>query len=91
MDNTRKLKIFSFFSGCGILDLGFENSGYCIELVNEFYKPFMEAYQYSRKHMGIIDPSFGYFNTDVNIFLKGEGRRKMKTMINEAREEGKMG
>lgn len=40
--------------------------------------------------MGIIDPSFGYFNTDVNIFLKGEGRRKMKTMINEAREDGSL-
>ena len=77
MDQTRKLKIFSFFSGCGILDLGFENADYDIELVNEFYKPFMEAYQYSRIQMGIRGPAFGFHNNDVNIFLKGKGRVKM--------------
>lgn len=31
-----KLNIFSFFSGSGFLDLGFELNGYSIELVNEF-------------------------------------------------------
>ena len=39
MAKGRKLKIFSFFAGCGILDLGFEKAGYDIELVNEFFKP----------------------------------------------------
>ena len=28
MAKGRKLKIFSFFAGCGILDLGFEKAGY---------------------------------------------------------------
>lgn len=88
MEINRKLKIFSFFSGCGILDLGFENAGYDIVLVNEFYKPFMEAYQYSRNHMGISEPSFGFFNTDVNIFLKGDGKNQMKEMIKTAKEDG---
>ena len=88
MKGNYKLKIFSFFSGCGILDLGFENAGYDIELVNEFYKPFMEAYKYSRERMGIPAPAFGYFNTDVNTFLKGEGRLQMRKMIKEAREDG---
>ena len=90
MDKTHKLKVFSFFSGCGILDLGFESAGYRIELVNEFYKPFMEAYQYSRKHMGISNPAFGFYNTDVNIFLKGEGRRTMNAMVRRAREDGSL-
>ena len=36
MAKGRKLKIFSFFAGCGILDLGFEKAGYDIEFVNEF-------------------------------------------------------
>ncbi len=90
MEANRKLKIFSFFSGCGILDLGFENAGFDIELVNEFYKPFMEAYQYSREHMGIPQPVFGFHNTDVNTFLKGEGRAQMKTMMREAREDGSL-
>ena len=35
MIKGRKLKIFSFFAGCGILDLGFEKVGYDIEFVNE--------------------------------------------------------
>lgn len=30
MAKGRKLKIFSFFAGCGILDLGFEKAGYDI-------------------------------------------------------------
>lgn len=88
MKGNRKLKIFSFFSGCGILDLGFENAGYDIELVNEFYKPFMEAYKYSRERMGIPAPAFGYYNTDVNTFLKGGGRLQMRKMIKDAREDG---
>lgn len=90
MDNKRKLKIFSFFSGCGILDLGFENAGYDIELVDEFYKPFLDAYQYSRKHMGNKEPSFGYFNKDVNVFLKGPGKEQMKAMIKDARADGSL-
>ena len=90
MDSNRKLKIFSFFSGCGILDLGFENADFDIELVDEFYKPFLNAYQYSREHMGIHEPLFGYFNEDVNIFLKGAGKEQMKTMINDARADGSL-
>lgn len=90
MNNNRKLKIFSFFSGCGILDLGFENAGYEIELVNEFYKPFMDAYQYSRKKMGIREPTFGCFIEDINIFLEGSGREQMKSMMNEARVDGSL-
>ena len=53
MIKGRKLKIFSFFAGCGILDLGFEKVGYDIEFVNEFFKPFQDAYIYSRKMMKI--------------------------------------
>lgn len=55
-----KLKIFSFFSGSGFLDLGFEKAGYAVELVNEYHTPFMKAYQYSRKQMNIRPPKYGY-------------------------------
>jgi len=65
----KKLKIFSFFSGCGFLDLGFEKSGYEIVLVNEFFKPFLEAYKYARLNMGIPKPVYGYWNTDINRFF----------------------
>ena len=46
-----KLKIFSFFSGSGFLDLGFEDNGFDIEFVNEFHPAFMNAYKYSREKM----------------------------------------
>ena len=47
----RKLKIFSFFSGSGFLDLGFAKNGFEIVFVNEFHPAFMKAYKYSRKKM----------------------------------------
>ncbi len=62
-----RLKIFSFFSGCGFLDLGFEKAGYEIETVNEYSKSFLQAYKYARQHMEIKEPQYGYFNCDVNL------------------------
>ena len=61
--------IFSFFSGCGILDLGFENAGFDIKFVNEYSIDFLRAYQYSRAKMGMKAPEYGYANIDINVFL----------------------
>ena len=47
------LRIFSFFSGSGFLDLGFEDSDYRIDLVNEFSPSFRDAYQYARRQMNL--------------------------------------
>lgn len=38
------MKIFSFFAGVGMLDLGFQDAGYEIVFVNEFKKEFMDSY-----------------------------------------------
>ena len=62
-------KIFSFFSGSGFLDLGFEMSGFQIDFVNEFSPAFIGAYKYSREKMGLPKPVYGYQNTDVNEYL----------------------
>jgi len=64
-----KLKIFSFFSGSGFLDLGFELNGFDIEFVNEYHPAFMKAYQYSREKMKLRKPKYGYFTGDINVFL----------------------
>lgn len=64
-----KFKIFSFFSGSGFLDLGFELSGYSIELVNEISPTFINAYKYSRMQMGLTIPKYGYKDFDINRFL----------------------
>lgn len=61
--------IFSFFSGSGFLDLGFEKSGYKVELVNEFSTSFINAYKFSREKMGHNVPKYGYQNIDINEYL----------------------
>lgn len=82
-------KIFSFFSGCGFLDLGFEKAGYEIETVNEFSPSFMNAYKYARKVMGMQEPHFGYYNCDVNVFLDSKSN-ELKKMMTEARKDGSL-
>lgn len=66
---SEKQVIFSFFSGSGFLDLGFETNGFIIDLVNEFQPEFLRAYKYSRAQMGLKKPRFGYWNIDINEFL----------------------
>ena len=60
----KKIKIYSFFSGCGLLDLGMEKAGFDIVMVSEKYLPFLNAYKYSRKKMKMEEPEHGYFNDD---------------------------
>ena len=59
-----------------MLDLGFEKAGFNIVQVNEYFKPFMEAYKYSRKIMNLKAPKFGYDNFDINNYLRDEETNK---------------
>lgn len=83
------LKIFSFFSGCGFLDLGFEKAGFEIEMVNEYSEAFLNAYKYARKEMGIRNPRYGFYNCDVNDFLT-EKADDLKILIEKARSDGSL-
>lgn len=65
-----KIKLFSFFSGCGLLDLGMEEAGFDIAMVSEKYQPFLDAYKYSREKMYMSKPEYGYFNDDICDYLK---------------------
>lgn len=85
----RKLVIFSFFSGSGFLDLGFENNGFQVDLVNEYHPAFLKAYQYSRAKMGLRKPDFGYFNIDINEFLYTR-RDELKGYVDKARADGSL-
>jgi site-specific DNA-cytosine methylase len=51
--NKLKIGIFSFFSGAGFLDLGFEKSGYDVLFANEICKDFAEVYTFARKQMNM--------------------------------------
>lgn len=85
----KKLKIFSFFSGSGFLDLGFETNGFDIEFVNEFSPAFINAYKYSRQKMGLRLPKYGYCNTDVNEYLE-ERAEELRLDIADARKDGSL-
>ena len=86
---TFRPKIFSFFSGSGFLDLGFETSDFEIVMVNEFYKPFLDAYRYSREKMEIPEPQYGYYNGDVNDFLSIK-KDEIASHIKDARKDGSL-
>lgn len=87
--NEKEISIFSFFSGSGFLDLGFEKAGYMIELVNEYSPSFLKAYQYAREKMDMREPKYGYFNEDINIFLS-ERKDELKEYIRKEKMGNKM-
>lgn len=64
-------EIYSFFSGLGFLDLGFENAGFNIVFVNEHNKRFLSAYRYARRNNNHT-PLYGYSSDDVVEFLSDE-------------------
>lgn len=84
-----KNKIFSFFSGSGFLDLGFEMNGFDIEFVNEFHPAFMNAYKYSREKMKLRKPQYGYYTGDINVFLS-ERKDDLIEWISNARKDGSL-
>lgn len=85
----RSLKIFSFFSGSGFLDLGFEMAGFSIELVNEFSPAFIAAYKYSREIMGLKKPKYGYKNIDINEYLMSRSD-ELREQLQESRKDGSL-
>jgi len=84
------LSIFSFFSGAGFLDLGFEEAGYKVVFVNELHKPFLETYRYARKGMGIEEPKYSYFPGDINQLRLSDQREDMERIINQERHDGQI-
>lgn len=87
-DESDTYSILSFFSGAGFLDLGFEHSGFTVEFVNEWHKPFLRVYQHSRKLMGCETPHFGYSSDDVNTFLDDDSR--IASHITALRKQNKL-
>lgn len=85
----KKIKLYSFFSGCGLLDLGMEEAGFDIAMVSEKYEPFLEAYKYSRKKMKIKEPEYGYFNDDICDYL--EENSKLDILIEKDKRDSIIG
>ena len=78
-------KIFSFFSGSGLLDLAFEQNGYEISFVNEYFEPFAGAYTYSRERLGLKLPEYGVNVCSIDEYLE-EKNNTIKKHLHSARE-----
>ncbi len=79
--------IFSFFSGIGLLDLGFENAGFNIRSVNELNPPYLQGYAHARTQLGLPKPEFGYFAEDVDNLCSEVGIRRLHAMVEEVKKE----
>lgn len=84
---TKKPSVFSFFSGAGLLDLGFENSGFNIIFVNECHLPFLESYKYSREKLNLQEPEFGYHQGDINDLISTKWKQRLQDQIKEKRNK----
>jgi DNA (cytosine-5)-methyltransferase 1 len=83
--------IFSFFSGSGFLDLGFETTGFDVRFVNEFHKPFNEAYQYSREQMELAYPKYGHSNLSIEDYLEGPEKELLLKLVNKSKDDSPVG
>ena len=85
------MNIFSFFSGAGFLDLGFELEGhYNIVFVNEFHKAFNDVYRYARHNMNLPEPIYGHHIENIVHYIDGEHPEIMQNLIalvNESKEK----
>lgn len=83
-----KINIFSFFSGAGFLDLGFEmESGYQVVYVNEFHQAFDDIYRYSRQKMNIAEPIYGHHVEDITTLLQKDKLNTIKDLIAKSKAE----
>ena len=83
-----KMNIFSFFSGAGFLDLGFELSGhYDVVYVNEFHKAFNNVYRYARTKMGIEEPLYGHHVEDITKIIGSPELDELKAQVSKSKSQ----
>lgn len=86
------INIFSFFSGAGFLDLGFELTNfYKVVYVNEFHRPFNHIYRFARANMGIEEPIYGHFIGDVAQVLEKENIKAFNRLMSQSKAENLTG
>lgn len=85
-----QLSVFSFFSGSGFLDLGFEKASFNICFVNEFKQSFLDAYKFSRREMGFKPPAYGYSNKSIESYISGDDLVFLKECIKKEKKKKKI-
>lgn len=82
-----QFQIFSFFSGCGFLDFGFEEAGFPIVLANEIRPSFADAYRFSHEQMGRLLPEYGIVCSDIHSFFQRD-RNMLSDYMSAAAHHG---
>ncbi len=82
-----KHAVFSFFSGAGFLDLGFDSSGFETVFANEINADFVEGYKHSRLKMGLPVPRYGVACDSIDDHLSEKGAQALKTEIKAVRKK----
>jgi DNA (cytosine-5)-methyltransferase 1 len=85
-----KVGIFSFFSGAGFLDLGFESSGFEILHMSELSPTFTKAYKHSRLSLGIPSPRYGCHSGeqgDIQAIVQNQCDYRLNELIQDARHD----
>jgi DNA (cytosine-5)-methyltransferase 1 len=90
INTSSRGSVFSFFSGAGFLDLGFEKGGFEIVFVNELHEPFLKAHKHARGGMGLKDPRYGYNHGDMGALTEGNGKKKLSTFLSDAKKRGEI-
>ena len=85
------MNLFSFFSGAGFLDLGFELQGnYKILFVNEFQESFNRIYQFSRQKLRLPTPRYGHHVEDITEYVDDTQQTKLLKLldlVNQSKSE----
>ena len=85
--NKLKIGIFSFFSGAGFLDLGFEKSGYDVLFANEICKDFASVYTFAREQMNMQGVIPDQHSVEDYVDPAKEQYKNLKEKISEARKK----
>ena len=89
-DNNCDFGFFSFFTGAGFLDLGFEDAGFKAYLANEIDPSFARVYRYSRSCMNKPLPVYGLQEGNVCDYVSDEKTaNELRRKIAEARKQVK--
>lgn len=84
------ISVFSFFSGIGFLDLGFESVGYEVVYSNEVWPEFARGYIAARNKLNISHPKYGMDVRSIDDLLLQEHFDRLKKMISNEHACGKL-
>lgn len=81
--------IVSFFTGAGFLDLGFEEAGFRIDMVNEYDREFMTGYRAARSLLGSPRPRYGYHLGSAEELSQGEHLGRLVRVVDDVKSQGR--